>query len=191
MTGVSPIQAEIAGKWIELLHEKAPKAKLLAFLSITANPAALKVFEELHALGKRVGLSVRIMLSDANRSAIESAFSEMARARIEGLIVGSPAGLLGHRQQIVDAAARHRIPTIYPRREFPEAGGLMSFATDFDALFARAADFVHRLLNGATPSELPFERASTFEFIVNLKAARGLGLKIPQTLLLRANRVIE
>ncbi len=190
LTGVSPLLAEIAGKWIELLLEIAPKVKSIAFLAIAGNPAATQVFGQLETAAKSRGLSMQ-MLDCRDRSAIERAFAAISRERIEAAIVGSPAGLLGYKEQITEAAARQRIPAIYPRREFVEAGGLMSFATDFGALFSRAADYVHRILQGAKPSGLPFERAAVFELVVNLKAARQLGLKIPQSVLVRAEEVIR
>jgi len=190
LTGITPLQGEIAGKWIEAIHEIAPQAKAIVFLAVTENPAAKQVFSQLAAAASSRAMSVE-MIDGRDAGTIDLAFNAMAAKRTEALIVGSPAGLLAHRVQIVEAARRQRIPAIYPRGEFAEAGGLMSFATDFRALFSRAADYVHRIAEGARPADLPFERASTFELVVNLRTARELGLKIPQSLHLRATRVIE
>ena len=107
------------------------------------------------------------------------------------MIVTASGVLLEQRHQIVAAAARQRIPAVYGRRDYPEAGGLMSYAADYDALFPRAADYAHRILQGAKPSELPFEMASAFKLVLNLKAANALGLKIPESVRVRVDEVIQ
>ena len=108
-----------------------------------------------------------------------------------GLVVGTNAVVFGQRQQIVEAAARQRIPAIYARREYVDAGGLMSYGTDLSAHYSHAADYVHRILQGAKPGDLPIEQPSKFELVVNMKTAKALGIKIPQSILVRATTVIE
>jgi putative ABC transport system substrate-binding protein len=131
------------------------------------------------------------MLDGRNRSNVERAFETMAREHVDALIVTAAGVLMNQRQQIVEAAARLRIPAMYARREYPDAGGLMSYGADYDALFVRAADYVHRILQGAKPSDLPFERASVFRLVVNAKALNALGLKIPESVRVRVDEVIR
>lgn len=190
VTGVTALQSEAAGKWLEALHEVAPRAKSVAYLAgDLQNPAAQQIAEELRKAAKSRGLAIGTF-GGMDPETIRAAFEVMARQKMQALIVTGAAGQR-RRQEIIDGARRLRLPAIYARREFAEAGGLMSYATDFEAMFARAADYVHRVLQGTPPAELPFERVSTFELVINLKAARDLGLTIPPSLLVRANRVIE
>jgi putative tryptophan/tyrosine transport system substrate-binding protein len=122
---------------------------------------------------------------------VTEAFAMMQAARTDALIVATTASLLTQRHQIVDTAARLRLPAIYARQEYPEAGGLISYGADSQALFARAAEYVSRILRGTPPSELPFEMASTFRLVLNQRTSRALGLDIPQAVRIRADEVIE
>ena len=190
VTGFSPNQAEIAGKWLEIVREIAPHAKSLAYLSDRGNPGEMLVFRELEVRARPLGLEVRVMDGLTKRD-VEQAFASIERDRVDAVIVATTAALLGQRQQIVESAARLRLPAVYARKEYPEAGGLLSYGTDTGPLFVRAAEYVDRILKGASPSELPFEMASTFTVVVNMKTARTLGVTMPQSILVRANEVIR
>jgi putative ABC transport system substrate-binding protein len=118
-------------------------------------------------------------------------FGIMARERAEGVIVNDHPANYAHRRLIADLATRARVPTMAALRDFPEAGGLMAYAADTLAIFRSMANYTDRILKGARPSDLPFQEPTTYEFIINLKTAKTLGLTIPQTLLLQASQVIE
>ena len=119
------------------------------------------------------------------------AFELMAREKFDGFIVSPTPVLLAHRQNIVDLAARHRLPAVYGREEYIAASGLLSYSRDSVETYRRVADYAHRILQGAKPADLPIEQSSSFRTVVNLATARALGIKIPQSILLRADRVIE
>lgn len=190
LTGVSPNQAEIAGKWLEMVREIMPRARSVAYLTDRANPGEMLVFEEVQQRARPLGIEVQA-LDGVSRSSVEQAFARVKRAGMDAIIVATTTSLLAHRQQIVESAARLRIPTIYARQEYLEAGGLLSYGTNLEAVFSRGAQYVHRILQGTPPAELPFEMASTFKLSVNLTTARVLGVRIPQSVLARADQVIE
>jgi putative ABC transport system substrate-binding protein len=122
---------------------------------------------------------------------LDGAFARMAKERIGGLVVGADGMLVSHRTHIAELALKHRIPAMYSSREHVEVGGLMVYSADWDALRRRAAVFIDRILRGAKPGDLPIEQPTKFEFVINLKTAKALGLTIPPSLLLRADQVIE
>lgn len=190
LTGVSPNQAEIAGKWVEMVREIVPGAKSLAYLTDPGNPGEMLVFGEVQQGARPLGIKVHA-LDGVTLGSVEQAFATVKRERIDAIIVATTTSLLAHRREIVEAAARLRIPAIYARREYLEAGGLLSYGTNLEAVFSRGAEYVHRILQGTRPAELPFEMASTFTLVVNLTTARALGAKIPQSVLARADQVIE
>jgi putative ABC transport system substrate-binding protein len=148
------------------------------------------VNRDLEQKARAMGMTSRV--EDATtRSNVDRAFSSMQSARPDGLVVATTAALLTQKREIVDGARRLRIPAIYARQEYPEAGGLVSYGADSLALFARAADYVDRILRGTPPSELPFETASTFRMVLNLAAARDVGLAVPHAVRVRADEVVE
>ena len=190
LTGISPNQADIAGKWLELLRELLPKAKSIAYLTDRGNPGEMLVFRELEAHARPFGIEVRALDGITARS-VDQAFAAIAAGGIDALIVATTASLLGQRRQIVETAARVRLPAIYARQEYAEAGGLLSYGAAAEVVFARAAEYADRILHGVQAQELPFEMASTFRLVVNLKTAKALGLRIPQAVRIRADQVIE
>jgi len=190
LTGLSPNQGEIAGKWLDLLRELVPGAKSLVYLTDTSNPGEMLVYRDLERKARAMGMATRV--ADATTpQGVDRAFSSMQSARPDGLVVATTAALLTQKREIVDGARRLRVPAIYARQEYPEVGGLVSYGADSLALFARAADYVDRILRGTPPSELPFETASTFRMVLNLAAARGIGIAVPQAVRVRADEVIE
>lgn len=189
LTGLSPNQGEIAGKWLELLRELVPGARTLVYLTDTGNPGEMLVYRDLEQKARAMGMTSRVE-DGTTRPNVDRALSSMQPARPDGLVVATTAVLLTQKREIVDGARRLRIPAIYARQEYPEAGGLVSYGADSLALFARAADYVDRILRGTPPSELPFETASTFRMVLNLAAARDIGLAIPHAVRVRADEVI-
>ena len=190
LTGTSMLAFDLGGKWIELLREIAPGVRRVAYLTDTSNPASVIGFERLREQALRLDTAVQVY--DARqRSALERSLETIVRERHDGLVVGTNAILLDHREQIVQFAARTRLPTVYARGEYVEAGGLISYGSDNLGLYARGADYVHRIVQGAKPAELPVERPNTIQLTVNLKSARALGIKLPPRVLLGADRVIE
>ena len=154
LTGLSPNQGEIVGKWLELLRALRPNAKTLVYLTDIANPGEMLVYRDLEQRARSLGLESRVM-DGINPVDVDQAFASMQTMRTDALVVATTASLLTQRRQIVDGAARLRIPAVYARQEYPEAGGLISYGSDSQALFARAADYVNRILRGTPPSELP------------------------------------
>lgn len=188
VTGLSAMLTDLALKRLELLAEIVPGAKRFALLGPAANPGVQSVLKELQIAVKARGFEVRL-LDAGDATAIERTFDGLASEPVDALLVA--AALFPYRQQIVQLVAHHRIPAAYPRLEFLEPGGLLVYGTDLAPQYRRAAEYVHRILQGAKPAELPVEQPMIVWTGVNLRTARALGLKIPQALLLRADRVIE
>jgi putative tryptophan/tyrosine transport system substrate-binding protein len=138
------------------------------------------------------GLGVQLQhLEVESVSDLEGAFSAIITGRANALFVFPRPGIAGFRQRIVELAAKHRIPAMYPQRDYVDAGGLMSYATNFLEQSRRIAVYVDKILKGAKPADLPVEQPTKFEFIINLKAAKQIGLNIPQSVLYRADKVIK
>jgi putative ABC transport system substrate-binding protein len=190
LTGISILTTDMVGKWLELVREIVPRAKSIAFLTYSDNSGTMNSFRELQERAKPLGIAVQA-LDGRNRSNVERAFETMAREHVDAFVVPAAAVILDQRVQIVEAAARQRIAAVYGRREYVDSGGLMSYGADYNTIFPRAADYVHRILQGAKPSELPFQRASTFRLVVNANAAKALGLKIPESVRVRVDEVIQ
>ncbi len=190
MTGLSmAFDTGFVGKWVELLKEVLPSARRIGLLW---NPETV-----LAASPKAVQDAAKAMRLQAESFTVRSsaefevAFGEMSKRRIEGLIVMPDVLTVGHRTQIVELAAKKRLPTIYGFAEFGRAGGLMAYSANVPDLFRRAATYVDKIFKGAKPADLPVEQPTTFELVINLKTAKALGLTIPQSLLVRADQLIE
>lgn len=190
VTGQSIMSAEISAKWIELLAELVPGARKFAFLGQTNNPGIKPVFAAITETARKRNFEVHLL--DATTVAeVDRAFAQMAADKYDGFMVASAPVVLRHRQRIVDLAARQRIPGAYSREEYVAAGGLLSYSVDRVAQARHTAEQAHRILQGAKPGDLPVVEPSRVTLTINLKAARALGLKIPQSVLVRADRVIE
>jgi ABC-type uncharacterized transport system substrate-binding protein len=190
VTGQSMAITDISAKWIEILTELAPRAKEFGFLGDSGNTAIVAVHRSIQRVAGPRGVSVR-MFEAVSPGEVDAAFEVMVRANYGGFMVAASTVLAPRSQQIVERALQARLPAVYAREEYVEAGGLMSYITDRKALFRRAADYVHRIVQGAKPSELPVEQVSNFRLAVNLKTARAMGLTLPQSILIRADRVVE
>ena len=191
VTGVSYFNEEVAPKRLELLHEFVPTAKSIALLVNPTNPAqAAAQTEELQAAVRALGLHLEIAKA-SNPIEIADAFATLVRNRVEALQIGVDPVFGNHIDQIVALAQIDKIPTIYPWREFTAAGGLMNYGASIPDAFRQVGVYTGQILKGANPAELPVQRPTKLKFVVNLKAARALGLEIPPQLLARADEVIE
>lgn len=190
VTGIFINTLQISGKQLEMLHEMSPTAIRLALLTDVSNKGSLAVFRQIERHAQAINVSIRL-LDGHQRIELERSFETIKRERLQGFIVGTSGVLVEHRDQIVQFAARERLPVVYGRREYVDAGGLLSYSVDLNFGFLRGADYVHRILKGTKPADLPVEQSSSIRMVLNLKTARALGIKIPESVRLRADEVIE
>jgi putative ABC transport system substrate-binding protein len=190
ITGLSSLSPEISGKQLELLKEIVSKLSRVAIGGDVTRPGIPQALREINVAADALGVQVQY-LEVREPKDIETAFRAASKEHADAvLVLGSPV-LLSQRRQIADVAAKSRLPTIYPRPEFVEDGGLMSYGVSFTDLFRRAATYVDKILKGRKPAELPVEQPKKFDFIVSLKAAKQIGLTVPPNVLARADRVIK
>ena len=191
VTGLSyGVGLSILGKQLQLLKEALPKLRRVAVLSNPGNPAQGLAIKEVTAAARSLGVQLQL-LEARGPDGFDSAFAAMARERAEALLVMADPILAFHRVPLRDLAARGRLPAMYGLREHMDSGGLMSYHPDLRDSFRRAATYVDKILRGARPADLPVEQPTKFEFVINLKAAKALGLTVPRSLLLRADEIIE
>ena len=190
ITGLATLSTEISGKQLELLKEIVPKLSRVAVIGNSTNPGDSQALREVVLAAGSFEIYLRY-LDVLDPKDLETTFRAAAKGRADALVLlGNPI-LNAHRKPIVDLAAKHRLPAIYSRPEYIESGGLMYYGTSYNDSFRRAATYVDKILKGAKPGELPVEQAIKFELIVNLKAAKQIGLTIPHGPLARADRVIR
>ena len=190
ITGLTAISTEMDAKRRELLREVVPSVSYTALLWNAASP--LQVLAEKQVQAAAQVLRIRVLsLGVKTEEEIKNALAVIARERPDALLVLADRLLLHHRALIMDFATRHRLPGVHAYPELVEAGGLMSFGPSYADMHKRAAYFVDRILKGAKPGDLPVERPRTFELVINLKAAKALGLTIPQSVLLRGTEIIQ
>ena len=190
VTGMSLQSVEITAKRLELLKEAIPAAARVAVLQNPNNPVGARSLQELEPAARTLGLQVQV-LDIRPPEDLEPALDAAVREHADMLLVTSDP-LFGQRySQIADLAAKRHVPALHPRREFVEAGGLMSYGPSVPDLWRRSAAYVDKILNGASPADLPVEQPMTFDFAINLKTARALGLTIPQEVLMQATEVIQ
>ena len=191
VTGVSGSAGlEIVTKQLELLKETVPKIRRVAILSNPANAYHQLAIREVHVAARSLGVQLQL-LEARGPNEFDGAFAAMAKERVGALLVLSDGIFSSHRTRLADLAARSRLPAAYAVSEIVEAGGLMSYGPSFLDSYRQAATYVDRILRGAKPAELPVEQPTKYELVINLKTAKALGLTIPQTLLLRADHVIQ
>jgi putative ABC transport system substrate-binding protein len=191
MTGVTNLNVELFKKCFELMYSLTSPASTIAVLVNPANVAQAAT-EKATIQDAARALAVRLMILDASSpSEVESAFEALVGQRAGGLVVSGEIFFLGQRDRLVALAARHAVPTIYAYREFPLAGGLMSYGTDILDGYRLAGIYTGRILKGERPADLPVQQATKVELVINLKTAKNLGLAIPLPLLGRADLVIE
>ncbi|MFL6796289.1 MAG: ABC transporter substrate-binding protein [Xanthobacteraceae bacterium] len=190
LTGVSFLLNALGAKRLELLRAVVPSALVVGLLMNPSNPAAEPDREEVLAVARVLGQRVHVVTARSERD-FDDAFASLARERATALIVSPDAVFTSGRDQLVALAGRARLPTIYHMRELTEAGGLMSYGTNMLEAHHQVGLYTGRLLNGGKPSELPVHQSTKFEFVINLKAAKTLGVAIPDNLLALADDIVE
>jgi putative ABC transport system substrate-binding protein len=190
LTGVASLVDETGPKRAELVRELLPTTSVIALLLNPANPAADTMSSVVQAAAHALGQSVHI-LKAINEGDINTAFEEVTRLRAGALLVVNDPLFNTRPEFLVDLAARHALPVIYPWREYVVAGGLMSYGTSITDLYRLAGTYVGRILKGEKPADLPVEQSTKVELVINLKTARMLGVTMPTALLVRADEVIE
>ena len=190
ITGLTLIHPELSSKRLQLLNEAVPRLTHVAVVWNPTNPAAAGFLRETEVAARSLGLRVK-GVEVRSPAELDEAFRVVTSARPSALITLGDGMLWSVRARIVEFATKNRLPGVFPERDFPEAGGLMSYGPNLTANFQRAATLVDRILKGANPADLPIEQPTKFELVINLKTAKALGLTIPPSLLQRADQVIE
>lgn len=191
VTGVTTMGADLGPKQLELLHELAPAASTVALLSNPTNPSIARIqLRNLPEAARKLGLQLHV-LSASEESELEGNFVKMKELRVGGLVVGADTFLNAKSEQLAALAGRYGIASISPYREFTKAGGLMSYGASIAGASRQAGMYTGRILRGERPADLPIQQPTLFEFVINLKSAKALGLSVPPTLLSRADDVIE
>src|SRR5262245_26239952 len=190
VTGTSFVTSLIVGKQLELLKQITPPVVLLALLLNPANPGHPLLLREAQAVAPSLGVQL-LQLEVRGPNELDSGFARLAKDHAGALFVPWDGTFLVHLTQIVRLAGRTRLPTLYGQRGYVAAGGFVSYGPSAPEAFRRAASYVDKILKGAAPGDLPIEQPTKFELVINLKTAKALGLTIPQSLLLRADHVIQ
>ena len=189
-TGVYFFLSDLAVKQLGLLRELVPAAKRIGLLVNPDNANAEAVTREMAAAASAIGVQIELMRA-SDIPAIHTAVAALVRDKADGLVVGADPFFFSRRVQLVTLTTRHAIPTVFTVRDFPEAGGLMSYGTSLTEAFRQMGVYSGRVLKGAKPADLPVVQSTKFDFIINLTTAKALGLEVPPTLLARADEVIE
>jgi putative tryptophan/tyrosine transport system substrate-binding protein len=193
VTGLSSLVPELNSKRLEILYDAVPKLVRVGFLrpSGGGGPAGEATMKEIRpaALGRKIKLEE--IDTELDAKGLESAFQTAKQKQVGAIMTTTGNPFFSERKRIVELAVKHRLPAIYPQKEFVDEGGLMSYGADYTDLYRHAAVYVDKILKGAKPADLPVQQATKFEFIVNLKAAKQIDLTIPARVLERANRVIR
>ncbi len=190
ITGLSLLSPELSGKRLELLKEATPKVSRVAVLWNSSNPSHPLLLRETEAAARALRVQLQ-PLEVRGPTEVDSAFSTMTRDRAGALIVLPDAIFRNQQRRIADLAAKSRLPAMYWTRELVDAGGLMAYGANIPDLFRRAATYVDKILKGTKPADLPVEQPTRFELVINMKTAKALGLTFPQTILIRADHLIQ
>jgi ABC-type uncharacterized transport system substrate-binding protein len=190
ITGLANFAPELGGKRLEILRDAVPKLSRVAVVGTSTNPGYAQVSMEIELAAKAFKLQLQ-HLDVLDSKEIETAFRAASKGRADGVLVLTSPILVSQRTQIADLAVKNRLPAIYPYSLYVEAGGLMYYGVSLLDLDRRAATYVDKILKGRTPADLPVEQPMRFEFIINLKAAKAIGLTVPPNVLVRADRVIR
>jgi ABC-type uncharacterized transport system substrate-binding protein len=190
ITGLASLTPELSGKRLELLKEISPKLTRLAVLGYSTEPGYAQVLKEIELAAGAFKVQLQY-LDVLTAGEIEKSFRSATKGRADAILVMNSPIFIAHRKQVADLAAKNRLPAIYYSTEFVEDGGLMSYGVSFTDLYRRAPTYVDRLLKGAKPADLPVEQPTKFELVINLKAAKQIGLTIPPNVLARADKVIK
>ena len=192
ITGLTPMNAQLNAKRLELFKELVPGVSRIAVLSVSDYPRAARqdMVREMEAAAEQLRVEIRVY-EVGHRDDLARAFAAMAQHRVGGITVLPLPLLTTERRRITELALRHRLPSVFQWREYAEAGGLMSYGPNPLDLIRHVARYVDKILKGTRPADLPVEQATKFELVINLKTAKALGLTIPPALLQRADQVIE
>jgi putative tryptophan/tyrosine transport system substrate-binding protein len=190
LTGVSFIGVELAPKRLELLSDLVPQAKVVGLLVNPTGPNAEAIIRDMQEAARTKGLQLHVLEASAEAE-FETAFAALRRLHAGALVVAADPFFGNRREELQAMAARHAIPAIYAFREYAAAGGLMSYGPSLSGTYRQAGAYVGRILSGAKPADLPMQQPTKFELVINLKTANALGLTVPQSLLARADEVIE
>jgi putative ABC transport system substrate-binding protein len=190
LTGFSSFNIELMAKRLELLSELVPQARVIALLVNPTAPITKPVIREMQEAAHAKGLQLHI-LKVTTETEIDAAFASLVQLHADALVVSTDPFFFSRRDQLLMLATQHAVPAMYYLREFVAAGGLISYGTSFTSLFRQVGIYAGGILNGAKPADLPVQQPTTFELVINLKTATALGLTVPQTLLARADEVIE
>jgi putative ABC transport system substrate-binding protein len=190
ITGVSMVLTELSAKALEILKDALPDARRIGVLWNPTTPSHPQVVEAIRVAAKSLGVQV-IMTPIERVTDFEAAFATLRREQADGFLVPSSPLTNAERIPLADLALRYRLPGIYVNKENAEAGGLMSYGADFNYMYRHAALYVHKILRGEKPGDLPVEQASKYQLVINLKTAKALDLKVPPLLLTQADEVIE
>ena len=190
ITGLSTLAPELSGKRLEILREVLPKLSRVAVLGTSTGPGSAQVLREVELAAKAFGVKLQY-LDVLDSKDIETAFRAASKGRADGVLTLTSAILASHRTQIVELAAKNRLPVMYHQSRYVEDGGLMYYGVNQLDLDRRAATYVDKILKGRKPADLPVEQPMKFEFIINLITAKKIGLTIPPNVLVRADRVIR
>jgi putative ABC transport system substrate-binding protein len=190
ITGLSNFAPELSGKRLEILREVVPKLSRVAIIGTSTNPGYAQVRKEVELAAKAFGVKLQ-NLDVLDSNGIKTAFNAAKTSRADGVLVLTSAVLVPQRVQIAELAMKNRLPAMYSNSQYVEAGGLMFYGANVLDLDRRAATYVDKILKGVKPADLPVEQPKKFEFIINLKAAKQIGLTIPPNVLVRADKVIR
>jgi putative ABC transport system substrate-binding protein len=189
-TGVYFFLSDLTAKQLGLLRELVPAALRIGLLVNPDNANAAAVTRETTAAASTIGAQIEVIRA-SDSAAIDTAFAALVRNKTDALVVGADPFFFSRRAQLATLATRHAIPAVYTVRDFPEAGGLMSYGTSLNEVFRHIGAYAGRILKGAKPTGLPVVQSTKFDFVINLTTAKALGLEVPPTLLARADEVIE
>ena len=190
VTGLSSLAAELNTKRLEILKDAVPKLARVGLLRPAGDQTDLQL-KELRAAALALKLKLEEIETQPDAKGLESAFKTAKQKQVGAIMTITGRRFFAERKRIVELARKYRLPAIYPQKEFVDEGGLMSYGADYDDLFRRAAVYVDKILKGAKPADLPVQQATKFEFVINLKAAKQIGLTVPPEVLARANQVIK
>jgi putative ABC transport system substrate-binding protein len=190
LTGVSFLVVELNPKRLELLSELVPQAKVIALLVNPNNSNAERTMRDAQDAARAKGVQLPI-LKAGSETEIDAAFAALVDLHAGALVVGNDPFFNSRRERLVALASRHAVPAIYEWREFAVAGGLISYGTSLTSVYRQSGTYTGRILKGAKPADLPVQQPTKFELVINLKTAKALGLTVPQTLLVRADEIIE
>jgi putative ABC transport system substrate-binding protein len=192
VTGLSSLSPELGTKRLEILKDAVPKLSRVGFLRpLESTIARDRQLKELRPAAQALKLKLEEIDTQPDPKGLESAFQTAKQKQVNAIMTNTGRRFFAERKRIVELAGKYRLPAIYPQKEYVDEGGLMSYGTDYDDLYRRAAGYVDKILKGAKPADLPVQQATKFEFVINLKAAKEIGLTIPNRVLERANEVVK